>query len=227
MISEMDVQELAPGFEDPVLGPQQTFRAILEAMAHPGMLVKINSKLYNPELLNPASAAVCLTLFDNETPLWTDLSWNSSAVNWFQAQCGCSVVTESCMAHFALITQPSAMPSLDDFKIGDVEHPEYAATLIIHVNRFNDDNHKILSGPGIKTTAQFSPVGIRPQFWKQWQLQAALFPLGVDVFFTCNDILAALPRTTQVSDPTVSNQTKIKKGDSDLNRPKTDRNVCG
>jgi alpha-D-ribose 1-methylphosphonate 5-triphosphate synthase subunit PhnH len=226
MTSEMDVQELAPGFENPVLGPQQTFRAILEAMAHPGMLVKIKSKLYIPELLNPASAAVCLTLFDDETPLWTDLSWNSSAVNWFQSQCGCSVVTESCMAHFALITQPSAMPSLDDFKIGDEEHPESAATLILQVDRFNDDNHKILSGPGIKTTTHFSPEGIRPQFWKEWQLQAALFPLGADVFFTCNDILAALPRTTQVSDSIVSRQKKIKKGGSDLNRPKTDRNVC-
>jgi alpha-D-ribose 1-methylphosphonate 5-triphosphate synthase subunit PhnH len=226
MTSAIDVKELAPGFEDPVLGPQQTFRAILEAMAHPGMLVKINSKLYNPELLHPASAAVCLTLFDNETPLWTDLSWNSSAVNWFQAQCGCSVVTEPCMAHFALITQPSTMPRLDDFKIGDDEHPESATTLIIQVDSFNDDNVKIFSGPGIKTTTQFSPVGIRPQFWEQWQLQAALFPLGADVFFTCNDILAALPRTTQVNDSIVSRQKKIKKGGSDLNRPKTDRNEC-
>ena len=130
------------------------------------------------------------------------------------------------MAHCVLITQPSAMPSLDDFKIGGKEHPESAATLIIQVDRFNDDNVKILSRPRIKTTAQFSPVGIGSLFWKQWQLQAALFPLGVDVFFTCNDILATLPRTTHVSDPTVSNQPKIKKGDSDLNRPETDRKVC-
>ena len=78
MISEMDLQKPTLGFEDPVLGPQQTFRAILEAMAKPGMLVKINSGLYFPEGLNAASAAVCLTLFDNETPLWTDLNWNSS-----------------------------------------------------------------------------------------------------------------------------------------------------
>jgi alpha-D-ribose 1-methylphosphonate 5-triphosphate synthase subunit PhnH len=78
MISEMDLQEPAPGFENPVLGPQQTFRAILEAMAKPGIPVKIKSRLYFPEGLNTASAAVCLTLFDNETPLWTDLNWNSS-----------------------------------------------------------------------------------------------------------------------------------------------------
>jgi alpha-D-ribose 1-methylphosphonate 5-triphosphate synthase subunit PhnH len=225
MISEMDLQKPTAGFKDPVLGPQHTFRAILEAMAKPGLLVKINSKLYLPERLNAASAAICLTLFDDETPVWTDLSWNSSAVDWFQSQCGCSVVTEPCMAHFALITQPTIMPPLDDFKIGDEAHPESAATLIVQVERFDDNHDKILSGPLTKTSTHFSPVGIRSQFWKQWQLQAALFPLGVDVFFTCNDILAALPRTTQVSDPIVG-QIKIKKGGSDLNRPETDRNVC-
>jgi alpha-D-ribose 1-methylphosphonate 5-triphosphate synthase subunit PhnH len=194
-------------------------------MAKPGMLVKINSGLYFPEGLNAASAAVCLTLFDDETPVWTDLSWNSSAVDWFQSQCGCSVVTEPCMAHFALIAQTSVMPPLDDFNIGDKAHPESAATLILQVERFNDDNNKILSGPGTKTRTRFFPVGIQSQFWEQWQLQAALFPLGVDVFFTCNNILAALPRTTQVKDSIVG-QIKIKKGDSDLNRPETDRNVC-
>jgi alpha-D-ribose 1-methylphosphonate 5-triphosphate synthase subunit PhnH len=211
MKSEMYLQEPIRGFEDPFLGPQQTFRVILEAMAHPGMPVKINHKLQFPERLNKASAAICLTLFDDETPLWTDLSWNSSALSWFQSQCGCSVVTEPCMAHFALISRPSAMPPLDDFKIGDYEHPEPAATLIVQVERFNDHNHKILTGPGIKNGTPFSPAGIHSQFWQQWQLQAALFPLGVDIFFTCKDLLAALPKTTQVSDPLLSGQAKQKR----------------
>ncbi|MGD9025207.1 MAG: phosphonate C-P lyase system protein PhnH, partial [Desulfobacterales bacterium] len=120
MKSEMVVPTTPlPGFENPVLGPQQTFRAIIEAMAHPGQLVKIKSKLYHPEMLNLASAAACLTLLDDETPLWTDLSWNSEAINWFQIHCGCSVVTEPCMAHFALIAQPANMPHLDEFKLGE------------------------------------------------------------------------------------------------------------
>ena len=214
------------GFDDPSFGSQQTFRAIFAAMEHPGQLVTIFENPHAPDVLNPASAATCLTLLDCETPVWTDIDLRSPAISWLQFGCGSSVVTEPCMAHFALITQPSTMPRLDDFKIGDDEHPESATTLIIQVDSFNDDNVKIFSGPGIKTTTQFSPVGIRPQFWEQWQLQAALFPLGADVFFTCNDILAALPRTTQVSDSIVSRQKKIKKGGSDLNRPKTDRNEC-
>ncbi|MGD9042901.1 MAG: phosphonate C-P lyase system protein PhnH [Desulfobacterales bacterium] len=201
MISEIGVQVGAPGFEDPVLGPQQTFGAILEAMARPGQPVKIKSNLYIPKILNPASAAVCLTLLDHETPLWTDLSWNSAAINWFQFHCECSVVTEPCMAHFALITQPANMPPLDDFKLGNEGYPISATTLIVQAERFNGHNGKILSGPGIKTTTYFAPGGISTQFWEQWQRQAALFPLGVDVFFTYNNMLAALPRTTRVSDP--------------------------
>jgi alpha-D-ribose 1-methylphosphonate 5-triphosphate synthase subunit PhnH len=226
MNSEMGLNELPAGFKDPVSGPQQTFRAILQAMASPGQPIKLNSKLQIPDLLNTASAAACLTLLDDETPLWTDLSWNSSAVNWFQLHCGCSVVTEPCMAHFALITQPAIMPPLDRFKIGDNLHPESAATLIVQVEKFNDHPSKILSGPGIKTTVHFAPAGIEPEFWEQWQQQAALFPLGVDVFFTCNEFLAALPRTTNVSNSNGLADREKEKGGSEMNRPETDRIVC-
>jgi alpha-D-ribose 1-methylphosphonate 5-triphosphate synthase subunit PhnH len=214
------------GSKNPMLGSYQTFRTILKAMSHPGQLVKIKSKAYVPELLNKASAAVCLTMLDHEIPLWTDLSWSSSAFNWFQSQCGCSLVTEPCMAHFALITQPAFMPPLSHFKIGDDQRPGNAATLIIQVERFNGHQAKVLYGAGIKTTTYFAPTNIPAKFWEEWQLQTSLLPLGVDAFFTCDDILAALPRTTHVSDPIVSSQIKIKKGDSDLNRPKTDRYVC-
>jgi alpha-D-ribose 1-methylphosphonate 5-triphosphate synthase subunit PhnH len=203
MKSDMNVCALTRAFENPELGSEQAFRAIVEAMARPGQLIKIKSKVNNIEMLNIASAAVCLTLLDDETPLWTDLSWNSTAVNWFQIHCGCSVVTEPCMAHFALITQPDDMPDLDDFKIGNEAHPENATTLIVQVNDFSDHQGKLLGGSLIKNTTHFAPSGISANFWEQWQRQAALFPLGVDVFFTYKDILAALPRTTQVTDPDV------------------------
>jgi alpha-D-ribose 1-methylphosphonate 5-triphosphate synthase subunit PhnH len=199
----MNVEAWVSGFEHPISGHQETFRAIIKAMARPGQLVKINSKVNIPDILNPAAAATCLTLLADETPLWTDLSWNVSAVNWFQFQCGCSIVTEPCMARFALITRPTAMPPLDNFRIGDEAHPQSAATLIVQVERFNAYHGKILSGPGVKAATHFAPEGIPPKFWEQWQLQAAFFPLGVDVFFTSNDILAALPRTTRVCVPDV------------------------
>jgi alpha-D-ribose 1-methylphosphonate 5-triphosphate synthase subunit PhnH len=199
LITEINIPTTQwPGFLNPVLGPQKTFRAIIEAMARPGQLIRIKCKVNRPEMLNLASAAVCLTLLDDETPLWTDLSWNCSAVNWFQVHCGCSLVTEPCMADFALITRPADMPPLDDFRIGNEQHPESAATLIVEVEGFNDANGKVLGMPGIKPTTHFAPEGIAGDFWEQWQLQAAFFPLGVDILFTCGDRLAALPRTTEL-----------------------------
>jgi alpha-D-ribose 1-methylphosphonate 5-triphosphate synthase subunit PhnH len=199
MASENDAGALTPAFENPELGSEQTFRAILEAMVQPGLLVKINHNLSISDSVNTASAAVCLTLLNAQTLLWSDLDWGSTAISWFEFHCRCSVVTEPCMAHFALITQPTSMPLLDDFKIGEDKHPASAATLIIQVEGFNDPNVKILGGPGIKSATPFAPAGVPKNFWEQWQLQAALFPLGVDIFFTCNDILAALPRTTQIN----------------------------
>ena len=117
------------------------------------------------------------------------------------------------------------MPLLDDFKIGDNEHPESAATLIIQLRGFNSKDHKILSGPGAKSTTRFAPAGIQPDFWEQWQDQAALFPLGVDIFFTCSDLLAALPRTTQIKDSSPPAKTSRKGGFSKAKRPPDTENI--
>ena len=55
MESDKAARALTPAFEDPELGSEQSFRAILEAMVHPGRCVRINSKLFVPDLLNAAS----------------------------------------------------------------------------------------------------------------------------------------------------------------------------
>jgi alpha-D-ribose 1-methylphosphonate 5-triphosphate synthase subunit PhnH len=48
----LDLNYLSPGFDDLELGSQQAFRAMVEALDHPGHSVQIRSKLSVPGDLN-------------------------------------------------------------------------------------------------------------------------------------------------------------------------------
>jgi alpha-D-ribose 1-methylphosphonate 5-triphosphate synthase subunit PhnH len=193
-----NIQILNTTFANPDFQTHKNFQAIFEAISNPGKRIYVNNEIDIPENLTYAAAAVCSILMSIETLFWTDLSWNSATLRWLQLHCGYTLVTEPCMATCVLITRPTVMPPLNHFRIGENGSPANATMLIMQVEDIYLNKGQRLAGPGIKKVARLSPKGMSCDFWEQWQAQSRMCPLGVDIFFACEDALVALPRTTQI-----------------------------
>ena len=191
--------DLAPGFADPVLDAQGSFRAILDAMARPGSIHRLAKLPPAAGPLGPATAAVCLTLMDLDTPVWLDGTARPAAA-YLGFHCGSPVVGDPAEATFAVIADGRSLPSFDRFAIGDADYPDRSATLIVQVTGLAGAGGYRLSGPGIASEARLSVDGLDPAFAGQWQRNAARYPLGVDVIFAAADTVAALPRTTRLEE---------------------------
>jgi alpha-D-ribose 1-methylphosphonate 5-triphosphate synthase subunit PhnH len=189
-----------PGFADPVLDSQRTFRAVLAAMAHPGRLVHVGGALTAPRPLHPAAAAFALALVDIETPLWTDASVGADAHAWLAFHTGAPVVARPADARFALVADPARLPRLSELEGGTDERPERSATLVIQVEGLQARSGRRLAGPGIEYLALLDAAGLPATFWADLRENHARFPRGVDVVLTAGTRLAALPRTTRVED---------------------------
>src|SRR5262249_41250997 len=125
---------MLPGLADPTLDSQRTFRSVLEAVSRPGRIVDVAASVPPPAPLHPATAALCLTLLDVDTPLWLDdAAARPEVVEWLKFHCGMPVTTDPSSAVFALIADGSTLPALSTFNAGTAEHPERSATLIVQV----------------------------------------------------------------------------------------------
>jgi alpha-D-ribose 1-methylphosphonate 5-triphosphate synthase subunit PhnH len=187
------------GFADPVLDSQRAFRAVLDAIAHPGRIVTVAGPDAPPPPLGPASAGVCLTLLDFETPVWLDTVAATAPVrDYLRFHCGAPLVATPVDARFALIADPGGMPPLAAFDAGTDERPDRSATLVVQVRGLVSGTGRRLSGPGIDGQARLDVDGLPLEFWDAARANAARFPRGVDLLLCAGDRLAALPRTTRV-----------------------------
>jgi len=197
LMENRNTTTLLPGFQDPVLDSQYTFRRVLDAMAHPGATVVVGQELKVPWPLNRATAAVCLSLLDYETPVWMDCAGNPDIADWLTFHCGCPLTDAPGQARFAVFCNKVTTPVLEQFNIGQDEFPENSTTLILQVSSFEAGRIRQLRGPGIESVAQLSIPDLTEAFWSYWDQNHRLFPLGLDVLFTSDTILAALPRSVK------------------------------
>jgi alpha-D-ribose 1-methylphosphonate 5-triphosphate synthase subunit PhnH len=89
------------------------------------------------------------------------------------------------------------MPRLALFAQGLDQYPDRSATLLLQVPGLEGGPAVTLAGPGMREAAEIAPAGLPDWFWNDWRLNAAQFPLGVDIFFTCGRSVIGLPRSIQ------------------------------
>jgi alpha-D-ribose 1-methylphosphonate 5-triphosphate synthase subunit PhnH len=185
-----------PGFADPVRDAQATFRAVLDAMARPGRLHHAGQNLTAPAPLDRATAAVLLTLIDNETPLWVDPA-AVAARDWLAFHCGAAIVDAPGDATFALAL---SMPNLAELPGGTHETPETSATLLLQVSALGTGTRYRLSGPGLRVPALLAVTGLPEDLARIWQENHALYPRGIDVVLCADTTLTALPRSVTIQE---------------------------
>ncbi len=186
---------ITAGFNDPVLDSQRCFRAVLDAMSRPGRIHRLPALPEAPAPLNPAAAAVLLTLVDADTPVWLD---QPEAADWLRFHAGCPVAAEPGAVPFALAA--GAMPALASLCQGSEEEPHLAATLLVQVAALRAGQGWRLAGPGIEHEHRLEVVGLPADFLAQWAANQARFPRGVDLVLCAGDQLACLPRSVQITE---------------------------
>jgi alpha-D-ribose 1-methylphosphonate 5-triphosphate synthase subunit PhnH len=184
--------DLSPGFADPVSNAQACFRAVLDAMAHPGRL-RTAPEVTAPAPLCAAAAAVLLTLVDPETSLWLDPE-AAAARAWIAFHTGAPLESAS-RAMFAMAL---SLPDLGQLPAGSDEAPETSATVILQVRSLTAGQRFSVAGPGLRRPADLLIEGLPPDFADIWQRNHAQFPRGLDLILCAGNTLTALPRGVTV-----------------------------
>ena len=193
---------LTAGFADPVFAAQATFRAVLDAMARPGSIERIDTALTPPPPLSRGAAAIALTLADHDTPVWLgdDLAPHHGIAEWLRFHCGCDIVTAPAQAAFAFTGGVAAVPDFATFNLGTSDYPDRSTTLILQVGTLQSGAGLVLTGPGIRARGRLQADPLPPDIVARLAANRALFPRGIDLLLATDDAVAALPRSIRVTE---------------------------
>jgi alpha-D-ribose 1-methylphosphonate 5-triphosphate synthase subunit PhnH len=195
------IAELPAGFADKVLSAQTTFRSVMDAMARPGSVRRIIAAAGTPSAMMRGTAAIALTLFDHDTPVWLDpvMSATTEVTKWLKFHTGAPVIADSSICSFALIGDPRALPALDRFAFGSNEYPDRSTTLILQVESLSRGPALELRGPGIDGSAVLQATVQPADLFERLAINAGLFPRGIDVVLVHDEAIVAIPRTTRLA----------------------------
>lgn len=193
----LDTLAFAGGFKEPVFEAQAAFRTLMDCMARPGTIGRIDATVVPPAPLNATAGAIALTLCDHDTAVWLTPALSRSALpGWLAFNAGAPVTEERQNARFAFVEKDAMLPNPSLFAQGTQEYPDRSTTLVVEIASFEDGRPLVLKGPGIRTEAEIAPVGLPDMFPHFWSENRQNFPRGIDLILVAGEEILCLPRTT-------------------------------
>jgi alpha-D-ribose 1-methylphosphonate 5-triphosphate synthase subunit PhnH len=194
-----EANALEGGFSNPVLDAQSVFRALMDAMARPGSIARVEAGMAPPAPLDRAAGAIACALIDADTPYWLDGPLDGEALrSWLAFHTGARPTASMPEAAFALVADPSSMPPFECFAQGLQEYPDRSATLVLQLGGLEGGVPLTFRGPGIKDRVTIAPGGLPGDFAEQWHANRKRFPCGLDLILTAGNALACLPRSARL-----------------------------
>ncbi|MGM1052763.1 MAG: phosphonate C-P lyase system protein PhnH [Pseudomonadota bacterium] len=186
-------------FDDPVHDAQRHFRRVLAAMAEPGTLHVCDGPLPPPgAVIGSAMWATLLSLCDLDTQVWVAPCLAGQGLcEALTFHTGARFTPVADKAHFAVVTPDVLMDPALMFGEGCEAYPDRSTTLIVALERLDDDGNWQLSGPGIAEHRRLD-VGEAIPLMARLTINPRRFPLGLDAVLTCGERLAAIPRSTRI-----------------------------
>jgi alpha-D-ribose 1-methylphosphonate 5-triphosphate synthase subunit PhnH len=153
-----------------------------------------------PAPMMRGTAAIALTLFDHDTPVWLDgtMSATSDVAKWIKFHTSAPVIADTSTCSFAVIGDAQNLPPLDRFALGSNEYPDRSTTLIVQVDSLTSGPAFELTGPGIDGAAVLQAT-IGSNLFEWLAANSMLFPRGIDVVLVHDDAIVAIPRTTRLA----------------------------
>lgn len=200
-MKSQELLNVMEGFTHDAYGSQAVFKTSLNALSYPGRPMKMPFNCALPAQGQGAAAALLLGLLDSNTTLWMSPNlFDSDAAPWLRFHTGCKVSKDVHTAQFIWVAFGDPIPQLSTLTLGNDEYPDQSATCILETQGFNEHSEGwVIQGPGIDGERQLTVLGLPETFEGQWAINHAIFPRGVDVFFTDATHIVGLPRSTRIS----------------------------
>jgi alpha-D-ribose 1-methylphosphonate 5-triphosphate synthase subunit PhnH len=199
------------GHYDEVLDAQKHYRTLLDCTARPGTIGQLDDVAMElPSQYNHATALIVMALFGGDTtfhlaePEGQGLERESEFI---RSVSGAKPVAAE-EADFLVFFHAEDLQK-SEVRTGTLAYPETGATVIAQVESLSPaptpgSLRLRLTGPGIETEAVVFVTGAAEPFFAHRADLNAEFPIGFDLFLTCDSLSAgpcvlALPRTTRVA----------------------------
>ncbi len=202
-MSAIAAELLLPGFDDPVHDAQRVFRRVLDALARPARVVRIDDAFGGLRELSARTprglAAALLALADADAPVWLDAAAPAELAALLRFHAGAPIAPQPAGAAFAAVLDAAQALPLMRFDRGTPDYPDRSTTVFIALDALTDGTPVHLHGPGIRERATIAPQGLPPGFWEDRARANHEFPLGVDIVLCDAGRMIGLPRSTRVA----------------------------